>query len=29
MLKMQEEIVIHIDLLFGAAPSQQAAAGSM
>jgi polyisoprenoid-binding protein YceI len=29
MLKMQEEIVIHVDLLFGAAPSQQAAAGSM
>jgi len=28
VLKMQEEIVIHIDLLFGAAPSQQAAAGS-
>ena len=29
MLKMQEEIVIHVDVLFGAAPSQQAAAGSM
>ena len=24
LLKMHEEIVIHIDLLFGAAPSQQA-----
>jgi hypothetical protein len=29
MLKMQEGIVIHVDLLFGAAPKQQAAAGSM
>jgi polyisoprenoid-binding protein YceI len=29
ILKMQEEIVIHVDLLFGPAPSQQAAAGSM
>lgn len=29
MLRMQEEIVIHLDLLFGAAPSQHAAAGSM
>jgi polyisoprenoid-binding protein YceI len=29
ILKMQEEIVIHVDLLFGPAPTQQAAAGSM
>jgi polyisoprenoid-binding protein YceI len=29
ILKMEEEIVIHIDLVFGATPSQQAAAGSM
>jgi polyisoprenoid-binding protein YceI len=29
ILKMQEEIVIHVDLLFGPAPTQQAAAGSL
>ena len=29
MLRMEEEIVIHVDLLFGPAPAQQAAAGSM
>jgi polyisoprenoid-binding protein YceI len=29
ILKMQEEIVIHVDLLFGTAPLQQAAARSM
>jgi polyisoprenoid-binding protein YceI len=29
ILKMQEKIVIHVDLLFGPGPSQQAAAGSM
>jgi polyisoprenoid-binding protein YceI len=29
MLRMQEEIVVHVDLLFGAAPLQQASAGSM
>ena len=29
MLRMQEEILIHVDLLFGPAPAQQAAAGSM
>jgi polyisoprenoid-binding protein YceI len=28
LFKMHEEIVIHVDLVFGAAPSQQAAAGS-
>jgi polyisoprenoid-binding protein YceI len=29
MLKMYEEIVVHVDLTFGATPPQQAAAGSM
>ena len=29
MLRMEEEIVIHVDLLFGPAPAQQAAAGSL
>jgi polyisoprenoid-binding protein YceI len=29
MLRMHEEIVVHVDLLFGTAPSQQTAASSM